>query len=345
MPKANVFKLALSLSPSIKKIPRWVLFFSLIGGFACFYAWVVFSATRARLPDQDHPIRFYSNQTRQDIKLTFLQALNQANQSIFLSVYGITDSEILATIRKKTSENFPISVEYDPSASAPLKKLLPSSVHIHPIKTSGLMHRKIILVDKAQVFLGTANLTPTSLHHHANFVVGLYHPQLAAFLECPTATSYFFKVERQQGELYLLPDPLKTGFSRLIDTINRAKRKITIAMFTLTHPEIGEALSCAKRRGIAISIAVDAYTARGASKKMIQTLEKQGISLFLSQGKELLHHKWAVIDEEILVMGSANWTKAAFSKNHDFLLFLFPLEERQICFLNQLWDIIETESI
>ena len=27
-----------------------------------------------------------------------------------------------------------------------------------------------------------------------------------------------------------------------------------------------------------------------------------------------------LIDENILVMGSANWTKAAFSKNHDFLL-------------------------
>jgi cardiolipin synthase A/B len=328
-----------------KKIPRKVALFFLISGFVFFYAWVIFSATQARLPDRDHPIQLYSNQTRQDIKLMFLQALSKANQSIYLSVYGITDPEILAIIRKKNFKHLPITLEYDPSASAPLKKLLPSSIDIHPIKTSGLMHRKIVLIDKTQVFLGTANLTPTSLLYHANLVIGLYHPELAAFLECPATTSYFFKVQRQQGELYLLPDPFKSGLSRLIGVIDRAKRKITIAMFTLTHPEIGEALSRAKRRGVDISIAVDAYTARGASKKMIHSLEKAGCHFFLSQGKELLHHKWAVIDEEILVMGSANWTKAAFSKNHDFLLFLFPLEEKQMRFLNHLWNIIETESV
>ena len=316
-----------------------------MGGFILFYAWVIVSATQARLPNPDDPVKLYSNQTRHDIKLTFLQALNKARQSIFLSVYGITDPDILSVIRKKSSENLPICLEYDPSASSALKKLLPPSITIHPVKTAGLMHRKIILIDKSQIFLGTANLTSTSLHHHANFVIGLYHPELAAFLENPTTTSYFFKVQQQQGEIYLLPDPFKTGLSRLIEIIDGAKRKISIAMFTLTHPEIGEALSRAKGRGIAVSIAIDAYTARGASKKMVHALEKQQVNVFLSQGKELLHHKWAVIDEEILVMGSANWTKAAFNKNFDFLLFLFPLEKKQIDFLDNLWKIIEIESI
>jgi cardiolipin synthase len=316
-----------------------------MGSFVCFYAWVIVSATQARLPNREDPIQFYSNQTRHDIKLTFLQALNKAQQSIFLTVYGITDPDILSVIRKKNAENLLICLEYDPSASTALKKILPPSINIRPIKTSGLMHRKIILIDKSQIFLGTANLTPTSLHYHANFVIGLYHPELALFLENPTTTSYFFKIQQQQGEIYLLPDPSKSALFRLIEIIDGAKRKIAIAMFTLTHPEIGEALSRARRRGVPISIAVDAYTARGASKKIIHALEKQKVDFFLSQGKELLHHKWAVIDEEILVMGSANWTKAAFNKNYDFLLFLFPLEKKQLDFLNQLWEIIETESI
>jgi len=304
----------------------------------------VFAATHAKLPDQEHPIRLYSNQTRQDIKLLFLQALSRANQSIFLSMYGITDAQVLNVMSKKSFENISISVKYDPSASAPLKKLLPSSINIQPIKTAGLMHRKILLIDRTQVFLGTANLTPTSLHHHANLIIGIYHPELAAFLEEPNATAYSFKIQQQQGELFLFPDPHKSGLLRLIQCIDSSKIKITIAMFTLTHPDIGEALIRAKRRGVDVLIAIDAYTARGASKKMVNILEKEGIHFFLSQGKELLHHKWAVIDEQVLVLGSANWTKAAFNKNHDFLLFLFPLKEKQIHFLKDLWTIIETES-
>jgi cardiolipin synthase A/B len=310
-----------------------------------FYAWIVFSAVRPRFPDQKHPIQLYSNQTRHDIKLIYTQALNSAHRSIFLSVYGITDPQILAVLRKKAAENLSISLEYDSSASGPLKKLLPPSVNITAVKSSGLMHRKIVLIDKTQVFLGSANLTTSSLRHHANLIVGIDDPSLAAFLECPTATSYFFEIQGQKGELYLFPDPEKNGLSRLISQIDGAKNKIAIAMFTLTHPEIAEALLRAHRRKVAISIAIDAFTARGASKKTITRLGQEGIKIFLSQGRELLHHKWAVIDQQVLIMGSANWTKAAFNKNHDFLFFLSPLEEKQQCFLNQLWDIIEAESI
>jgi cardiolipin synthase A/B len=315
--------------------------------FACFlifYAWIVFLAVSPNLPDEDHPIRMYSNQTRQDIKLHFATALNRAERSIFLSVYGITDPHILAIIRKKANENLSISLEYDRSASGSLKKSLPPSVHISPVKSSGLMHRKIVIIDRKQVFLGSANLTTSSLRHHANLVIGIHNPPLAAFLEDPTATSYFFEIEGQKGEIFLLPDPQKRGLSRLIAQLDRAKKKIVIAMFTLTHPEIAEAILRAQKRGLDVSIAIDAFTARGASKKTITALEKEGVKIFLSQGRELLHHKWAVMDEEVLIMGSANWTKAAFSKNRDFLLFLSPLQAEQKRFLNQLWAIIEVEA-
>ena len=322
-----------------RSLPLLVIFFFI------FYALLVFSATRADLPDRDHPIKLYSNQTRQDIKLKYLQALAKANQSIFLCVYGITDPQVLAVIRKKASENLDISLEYDRSASSSLKKILPSSIKITPVKTSGLMHRKIVSIDNGQVFLGSANLTSSSLRHHANLVIGIYHPPLAAFLESPITPFYFFQVQKQKAEVYLFPDPLKNGLSRLISLIDESKKKITIAMFTMTHQEISKALIRAKNRGVSISIAVDAYTARGASKKTIQSLAKEGIKIFLSQGKELLHHKWATIDERTLVMGSANWTKAAFNKNHDILFFLTPLDKKQRRFLEQLWTIIEYESI
>ena len=273
----------------------------------------------------------------------FMQALKKANQSIFLSVYGITDNQILEVLSEKSNE-IPISVEYDLSASSPLNKLLPSSIALRPVDGPGLMHRKIVVTDRRQVFLGTANLTPTSLHHHDNLVLGLYHPDLAEFLASPSATSYLVKLEQQEGELYLFPDPKKAGLNRLIALIDSARTSIKIAIFTLTHPEIGQALIRAKTRGVAIAIAIDAYTARGASKKLIRQLEQEGVNFLISQGRELLHHKWAVVDDESLVIGSANWTKAAFNKNHDFLFFLSPLEEKQIRFLNQLWRVIEVES-
>jgi cardiolipin synthase len=316
-----------------------------ISGILFFYVWLIFAASRIALPDPKNPILLYSNQTRHDIKLTYCQALKEANQSIYLSVYGISDPQILSLLGKKKGEGFSLKVEFDPSASANLKKLLPPPAIVKAVKSKGLMHRKIVVLDHLRIFLGSANLTTPSLSHHANLVMGLYSPDLAEYLENPTSCRFFFEIQGQKGEIYLLPDPEKLGIKRLLDQIDRAKKTIHIAMFTLTHPEIAQALIRAKNRGLNVCIAIDFYTAKGASKKTLAAMQKQGLKISLSQGRELLHHKWAVIDESTLVMGSANWTKAAFTKNHDFLLFLSPLTKDQVIFLNKLWEIIEDESM
>ena len=127
--------------------------------------------------------------------------------------------------------------------------------------------------------------------------------------------------------------------------MREAHKTIRLVMFTLTHNEITSALIAAHKRGVDVRVAVDYYTARGASKKTLEQLRQAQIPVYLSQGKELLHHKWALIDGDILIMGSANWTKAAFTKNQDFLLLLSSLRPDDQCFFKDLWEIIQTESI
>lgn len=313
----------------------------MIGGLCLFFTWLIVASLGVTLPDEKLPVLFYSNQARHDIKRIFYQALDRAQQSIFLSVYGITDPEILSLLSKK---KVPVLVEYDPSASSDLKKILPSA-SVYPIKSRGLMHRKILILDDTQVFLGTANLTASSLRHHANLVLGLFSPALAAYLKDPLYSTFSTQIGGQTAEVYLLPDPQASGLSHLLHCIELANTSIKIAMFTLTHTEITDALIRASKRGVKVEVAVDYYTARGASKKTVARLEKQNINVLLSQGRELLHHKWALFDNTTLVMGSANWTKAAFSKNHDFLFFLSPLTPEQKKFLEKIWRVIELESL
>lgn len=296
------------------------------------------------MPGPDAPVRFYSNQSRHDIKLTFIEALKSADKSIFLSVYGISDPQILSTLTKKSDAKVPVLIEYDKKASANLYKCLPAAVEYKTKPCKGLMHRKIVVIDKRLVFLGTANLTTTSLRHHANFVMGLDCAPLASYLIEPDSSRFRFEVKEQQGEIYLLPDPQGEALQHLLETIDSTKNSIHLAMFTLTHPKIAEALIRAQQRGVDVRVAIDYFTAKGASRKTVAALRESGIKIFLSQGRELLHHKWALLDNETLILGSANWTKAAFSKNADFLLFLSSLAQTQKKFLAKLWRVIEDES-
>lgn len=309
-----------------------------------FYAWFVYAASTLSLPSPESPVVFYSSQTRQDLKLLFSRAISSAQNSIFLSVYGITDKDILKKLETKSQEGISIHVEFDPTASCPLHQYL-SKAALFPIRRQGLMHRKIVVVDDAQIFLGSANLTTASLRHHDNLIIGLHHKGLADFLKNPKALSFSFSIDdTQQGDLFLLPDPLQQGLNQLIATINQAKDTLRIAMFTLTHPQLTDAIVRAKSRGVDVRVAIDYFTAKGASCKSVQCLYKATIPIFLSQGKQLLHHKWACVDKQNFILGSANWTRSAFTKNQDFLFFLYHLNGQQKKYIDSLWDLIETES-
>ena len=51
-----------------------------------------------------------------------------------------------------------------------------------------------------------------------------------------------------------------------------------------------------------------------------------------------------MVDEKILVNGSANWTRSAFSRNGDCFLILHDLDDEQRKKMKKLWHVIRSTS-
>ena len=302
----------------------------------------VFYALHTPFPSPDHPIRFYSNHTRDDLTRVYKKALSSAEKSIELSIYALTDPHLLHLLEKKAHEGIDVTLYYDPKATPIPPSLLHEECHIFPYKDRALMHRKLLIIDKHLTFLGSANLTPTSLKMHDNFVIGIHnHPFASQALKSPQ-TDLFLKT--QSGRLWLLPEANPRALQTLIHHINHAKKKIHVALFTFTHPQLVQALIIAHKRGIKVTCVLDHYTADGASKKAQETLIQNGVRVTFSHGQQLFHHKWVCIDNHTLFFGSANWTRAAFSTNSDCLMKLAPLTKNQRKFMHKMWEIIQSES-
>ncbi len=308
------------------------------------FVFLIYKAVTPELPSPSSPLIFYANQSRQDLKLTLCKAIDKAQISLFASFYGLTDRDIISALSRKAYAGVDVAIEYDRTASRSLKEYFPSTTSIKARRSKGLMHRKILIVDQAYLYLGSANLTLSSLRHHSNCLIGLYAPPLARFLSHPEANQFFFSLDAQRAEMWLLPDTEQLALQRLLALIESAAKTIRIAMFTFTHPQIAQALTDAVKRGVCVSVIIDYYSARGASKKIVELLKKAGAAIYLSQGPQLFHHKWAIIDQDTFAMGSANWTKAAFTKNEDFLFILSSLTRSQKKYLDDLWEILELEA-
>ena len=303
--------------------------------------WAVFYSLHTPFPCPDHPIQFYSNHTRDDLKRVYKNALARAQKSIELSIYSLTDHDLLHLLEKRADEGIEVTLFYDPKAT-PIPLSLQEKCHLFPYKARALMHRKLLVIDEKLTFLGSANLTPSSLNMHDNLVIGIHnHPFASEALKSPQTD---LSLPHQSGKLWLLPEANPQALQTLIDHINRAQKKIHVALFTLTHPQLVQALIAAHSRGVKVTCVLDHYTAEGASRQAQETLAASGVTVAFSRGQQLFHHKWVCIDNHTLFFGSANWTRAAFSSNSDCLMKLAPLTKEQRKFMRKIWKIIQLES-
>lgn len=290
-----------------------------LAGLFLFFFLLVYSLYTP-LPSPKKPIIFYNSERRIDLNHTLKKIINTAKKSITLHTYSLTDLSILSLLKNRAEKGISIHLYYDKKASLPLDLLNQKNFHFHPIQGKGLIHEKLWIIDETLLFLGSTNLTPSSLKMHDNLMVGLYVPPLAKTLSKKRPEEIHLETDKAAFHYYSLPN--KSGFKALLETLDQAQKEVSLSLFTFTHPEIAEKLIALHKKGIKITLKLDRGTARGASKDVKRILENEKIHVQTSQGLQLFHHKWAIIDQKTHILGSANWTKAAFNKNNDLILII-----------------------
>ncbi len=303
-------------------------------------------------PKSDHPPLLLDSKTNSDLKQTYNQAILSAKQSILLLVYTLSDHTILQALNQKAAEGIKIKIILDGCANPYIERKLDPSINLVKRLNEGLMHLKILVIDEQLIWLGSANMTRESLRMHSNLVLALNHPNLAQMIEQKanaittghlTVPTRSFICGGQLLEMWFLPDN-KKAIERTKSLIDSAHKTLRVAMFTWTRMDLAQAIVASKKRGVKVEVIIDQHSGKGTSAKIVNFLIENRIPVRFSRGKPLLHHKMLYIDEEILVNGSANWTKAAFTKNDDGFLILHHLTPQQKEQMENLWNYLKADS-
>jgi cardiolipin synthase len=316
--------------------------------------WFSEQATKVELPHSEQPAALYSNQNRQDLQQTFLQAISHAKKSVLLLVYSLSDESIQNALKQKSEEGINVKVIFDGKSTPFADRKLGPKVDVLKRFGKGLMHMKILVIDGEQVLIGSANMTTDSLKMHGNLVMAFHSPELAETIKqkastlteegpCTKCPPYEFKFADQKMELWFLPSK-EDAADRIKQIVDSAKKTVRVAMFTFTRQDLAEAIVEASKRGIKAEVVMDHYCGKGAGAKVVKYLKKNGIDVRLSTGGGLLHHKFLWVDGKTLVNGSTNWTKSAFTKNDDCFVVLNDLNESQRKLLDNVWKVIKNES-
>jgi phosphatidylserine/phosphatidylglycerophosphate/cardiolipin synthase-like enzyme len=287
------------------------------------------------IPSSDAPIELYATATHDDLRKIYLDAIEQAKESIYLFMYSLSDEKMISALNQKAEEGVAITVIHDSSTDQSGFDRLDSIQHFG-LEINGLMHQKILITDQEKVWIGSANFTSESLRLHDNLVAKVMSPELSKTL-LYTLPAHTFTIGGQLFEMWILPEERREGLHRLLSLIEGARHSIRVAMYTWTHPELTEAIIRAHQRGVSVEVILDRGQANGVGRKSLKRLINARVPIWLSTGQKLLHHKCMWVDGEILVNGSANWTGAAFSRNKDCFFILHDLTKEQKAKLEQMW--------
>ncbi|MBA3816884.1 MAG: hypothetical protein H0X29_10285, partial [Parachlamydiaceae bacterium] len=145
------------------------------------------------------------------------ELMKQAQSSILLMSFTFSDPALISILNQKASEGINIHLVIDRDHIGNLTSVLHSSISISTRKNGeGHVHHKIIVVDRAYIWLGSANFTPNSLVGSKNLAIGYYSPEIGEELHQEATliesqgqrkgiTPLFCYYGDQLLELYILP--------------------------------------------------------------------------------------------------------------------------------------------
>ncbi|KZC11861.1 PREDICTED: mitochondrial cardiolipin hydrolase [Dufourea novaeangliae] len=129
---------------------------------------------------------------------------------------------------------------------------------------------------------------------------------------------------------------------RMEGYINRAEKRLDVCMYVLTCQLLSKAIVNAHKRGVIVNIILDRRMACTDSSQTA-LFHGNGIAVRMQELDVLMHHKFVIVDNEIVITGSVNWTMSAFFGNFENILvtnqpsIVLPFVEE----FDKLWKLLE----
>ncbi len=188
-------------------------------------------------------------------------------------------------------------------------------------KSSGLMHNKFC-VNEDMVITGSFN--PGERTNRMDNVViikdrlvaQLYKKEFEELWGDKTDLKNFFQLNKHK--VYFCPED--DCAKKIINEINKAKRKINFMYYSFTSGEIALALIQAKARGVSVKGSLEGSQLSEYSQ--YDLLNYQEIPVTIENTSMLLHHKFIVIDNATVITGSFNPTKNGQLRNDENIIII-----------------------
>jgi phosphatidylserine/phosphatidylglycerophosphate/cardiolipin synthase-like enzyme len=225
--------------------------------------------------------------------------------------------------------------------------ILRSAINVKSDYNPQIFHQKFIVRDGSALLTGSTNFTDTGTSANLNHIVVIRDEKIAGiygreFREIQQG--HFGKLneghDASPDDVVVSEIPVRILFApdhspemEIMKQMLKARERIDFAIFTFAKSSgIDDTMVALSKSGLKVRGALDG---KQANQKWAAThpVNKAGVELFQipSQGKlRKLHHKLMVIDRQVVIAGSFNYTGPANRLNDENIVILGALESTKV---------------
>lgn len=273
-------------------------------------------------------------------------AINQAQRTLDIAIYELDLEPVADAVLAARDRGVTVRLVTDSDTLAEddaLIRLEKEKIPIVPDQRSSIMHNKFVVVDGRAVWTGSWNFTRNDTFRNNNNAIYIQSPELASnytaeFEEMfsqksfgPTSLAITKFARLQIGDTLLETcfAPEDKCDELLISRINQAQQSIRFMAFSFTHADIGKAVRDRAKAGVTVQGVFETRGSETASSEFGQK-KKDNLDVWQDGNPYTMHHKVFIIDEQMVVMGSFNFsTNAARSNDENMLIIHNPDIARQ----------------
>jgi phosphatidylserine/phosphatidylglycerophosphate/cardiolipin synthase-like enzyme len=265
-------------------------------------------------------------------------AIDQAQAAVDLAVYDLNlwclrDALIAAHQRGVTVR---MVTESDNLDEPEMQQLREAGIEVLGDRREGLMHNKFVIIDRWEVWTGSTNFTTSGVYRNDNNLVRIRSSRLAQdytaefeemFLDdafgpgSPANTPYpQLTVDGVPLEVYFSPDD--GVLNHILTLVGSAQQSVYFMAYSFTADELAEVLLARAAAGVEVKgvFEADQYSANIGTE--FDHLLDGGLAVRLDGNPDHMHHKVILIDGQIVITGSYNFSANAEETNDENLLVI-----------------------
>lgn len=262
-----------------------------------------------------------------------IERLEEAQRSIWIAAYDLNHPALADALLQAKERGIELRMVAEGTNRAKFATLADAGIPVQYDERSALMHNKFIIIDDAEVWTGSMNLTENGLHRNNNHFLRFEQPEIiqayqdefeemfaGQFGRSSDASNDAF-IEHGSGEITVHFIPEFAPQETLLAAVSRAEKSIRFLVFSFTLDELGELLIQEKDDGVDVQGVFDSRLARGTGSEYVP-LYCRGIPVFLDGNPYTMHHKFFIIDDRWVLTGSMNHSLSGTRQNDENWLIL-----------------------